>query len=145
MKTAKVQEITKVNEWKWPNGTIFYINMKMDNGELINLWKKKADAFKVGDTINYDSFEENGKTKFKEVKENPFKPKAYNPEATNKGAMIWMAFKLAFEVMYDKKSENYSDTVALAVRIYEDAMDLYNKGEKSESKEEENDDVNLPF
>jgi len=33
--------------------------------------------------------EENGKTKYKEVKENNFRPRQnYNPEATNKGAMV---------------------------------------------------------
>lgn len=144
MKTSTIKEITKVNEWKWPNGTIYYINMKLENGETISLGKKKADAFKPWDTVNYEVVEE--WKKWKEIKENPFKPKAYNPEATNKWAMIWMAFKLAFEVMYDKKADNYNDTYNLAVRIYEDAMELYNKGEKSESKLEdstENDD--LPF
>jgi hypothetical protein len=33
--------------------------------------------------------EENGKTKYKEVKENNFRPRpTYNPETTNKGAMV---------------------------------------------------------
>jgi hypothetical protein len=33
--------------------------------------------------------EENGKTKYKEVKENNFRSRpAYNPESTNKGAMV---------------------------------------------------------
>lgn len=143
MKTAKITEITKVNEWKWPNGTIYYINMKLDNGELINLWKKKADAFKVGDTVNYDSFEENGKTKFKEVKENPFKPRAYNPEQTNRWAMVGMAYKLAFELVY-KKDTDFQNAVALANRIYEEAMATYNSWAVEEPKESaENDE--LPF
>ena len=59
MKQAKVQEITKVNEWKWPNWTIFYIWMKLDNWETISLWKKSKDAFKVWDTVNYEMIEEN--------------------------------------------------------------------------------------
>jgi hypothetical protein len=32
--------------------------------------------------------EENGKTKYKEVKQNNFQPRAYNPEANNKSATI---------------------------------------------------------
>jgi hypothetical protein len=33
--------------------------------------------------------EENGKTKYKEVKENLFRPRQnFNPESTNKGAMV---------------------------------------------------------
>ena len=145
MKTAKITEITKVNEWKWPNGTIFYINMKLDNNEEISLWKKSKDAFKVWDTVNYEMVEENGKTKYKEVKQNNFQPRAYNPEANNKSATIWMAMKIAFEVLYDKT--NYNETIELATRIFEDAMSMYeNYWKKSESKVEdstENDD--LPF
>ena len=45
MKTAKVTEIVKVNEWTWPNGTIYYINMKLDNNETISLGKKKSDVY----------------------------------------------------------------------------------------------------
>lgn len=146
MKTAKVKEITKVNEWKWPNGTIFYINMKLDNNEEISLWKKSKDAFKVWDTVNYEMVEENGKTKYKEVKQSNFQPRAaYNPEANNKSATIWMAMKIAFEVLYDKT--NYNETIELATRIFEDAMSMYeNYGKKSESKvEDNNDEMDLPF
>ena len=140
MKTAKVQEITKVNEWKWPNGTIFYINMKLDNWETISLWKKSKDAFKVGDQVNYEVVEE-GK-KWKEVKENPFKPRAYNSEWNNKGAMIWMAIKTAFELLYDKKEQNFNECIALAHRIYEEWMAMFNETEKPEEKSDEYD---LPF
>ena len=144
MKTAKITEITKVNEWKWPNGTIFYINMKLDNNEEISLWKKSKDAFKVWDTVNYEMVEENGKTKYKEVKENNFRPKpTYNPEATNKGAMVWMAMKLAFEQLYDKT--NYNEVIQLATRIFEDAMSIYESYWKTENKSDENEDQNLPF
>ena len=140
MKTAKVQEITKVNEWKWPNWTIFYINMKLDNWETISLWKKSKDAFKVGDQVNYEVVEE-GK-KWKEVKENPFKPRAYNSEWNNKGAMIWMAIKTAFELLYDKKEQNFNECIALAHRIYEEWMAMFNETEKPEEK---SDEVDLPF
>jgi len=144
MKTAKITEITKVNEWKWPNGIIYYINMKLDNNEEISLWKKSKDAFKVWDTVNYEMVEENGKTKYKEVKENNFRPRpAYNPEATNKGAMVWMAMKLAFEQLYDKT--NYNEVIQLATRIFEDAMSIYESYWKAENKSDENEDQNLPF
>ena len=146
MKTAKITEITKVNEWKWPNGTIYYINMKLDNNEEISLWKKSKDAFKVGDTVNYEMVEENGKTKYKEVKENNFRPRqTYNPEATNKGAMVWMAMKLAFEQLYDKT--NYNEVIQLATRIFEDAMSIYENywKNKSESIEDSTENDSLPF
>ena len=143
MKTAKITEITKVNKWdKWEHWPIYYISMKLDNNETITLWKKKEDAFKVGDTVNYDVVEE--WKKWKEVKENPFKPRAYNSD-NNVWAMIWMAMKIAFEHLYDKT--NYNETFQLATRIFEDSMGLLESyGKKTEWKVEdstENDD--LPF
>lgn len=139
MKTAKVQEIVKTNKWdKSQYWTMYFIYMKMDNGDTINLLKKKEDAFKVWDTISY---EENGEWKWKEVKaENNFK-KSFNPEATNKSATIWMALKIAFEVLYDKKEQNFNECIALAQRIYEEAMAMYN-GTKEEEK---SDEAELPF
>ena len=70
---------------------------------------------------------------------------AYNPEANNKSATIWMAMKIAFEVLYDKT--NYQETIQLATRIFEDAMSMYeNYWKKPESKlEDNNDDTELPF
>lgn len=142
MKTAKVTEITKVNEWSWPNGTIYYINMKLDNNETISLGKKSKDAFKVGDTVNYEMVQENWKTKFKEVKENPYTRKTVSSENSNKGAVIWMALKIAFEVMYDKKTQNFTETVALAQRIVDVAEDMM-KEDTTEEKAEDN--GNLPL
>ena len=139
MKTAKIIEIWKFRKWEWPHGDVFYIPLTLDNWENISLWKKTSDAFKVWDTISYEVVEE-GK-KWKEVKENPFKPRAYNSESNNKGAMIWMAIKTAFELLYDKKEQNFNECIALAQRIYEEAMAMYN-GTKEEEK---SDEVDLPF
>ena len=140
MKTAKITEITKVNEWnKWPYWTLYYIYMKLDNWETINLCKKKADAFKVGDTVSYNTIEE--WKKYEEVKESWLK-KSYNSESNNKGAMIWMAIKTAFELLYDKKEQNFNECIALAHRIYEEWMAMFNETEKPEEK---SDEVDLPF
>lgn len=142
MKTAKVTEITKVNEWSWPNGTIYYINMKLDNNETISLGKKSKDAFKVGDTVNYEMVQENWKTKFKEVKENPYTKRSVSTDSSNKWAVIWMALKIAFEAMYDKKTQNFTETVALAQRIVDVAEDMM-KEDKVEEKSDDN--GSLPF
>ena len=141
MKTAKITEIIKVNEWKWPKGTIYYINMKLDNDDTISLGKKKSDAFKVGDTVTYEVVEE--WKKWREVKENPFPKKSYNSESNNVWAMIGMAMKLAFEHLYDKT--NYTETYNLGVRIFEDSMALWEKYNKGNKSEETNEDSNLPF
>ena len=131
MKTAKVTEITKVNEWKWPNGTIYYINMKLDNNEEISLWKKSKDAFNIWDTVNYELVEENGKTRYKEVKENNFKPRGtYNPEANNRWAMVWMAIKLAFDKAYQWEKD-FESAKELSKKIFDLAMSMYEKSEES--------------
>ena len=59
--------------------------------------------------------------------------------------MVWMAYKLAFELVY-KKDTDFQTAVALANRIYEEAMATYNTGEKSDSKlEETSENDSLPF
>ena len=131
MKTAKIKEIVWINERnKWEHWPIYYITMKMDNEELITLWKKNKEAFKVWDEVSYEVVEEWRKRK--EIKENTFQKKPFSQEAQNRGAMIWMSYKLAFEIYYDKEKENFQETVALANRIFEEAMSTYNsKDEKT--------------
>lgn len=143
MKQAKITEITKVNEWKWPNGIIYYISLKLDNWENISLWKKSKDAFKVGDQISYEVVEE--WKKWKEVKPD-FRPRAaYNPEANNRWAMIGMAIKMAFDKVYQWE-DDFQKAAYLSQRIFELAMDMYNGNESDSNKlneTAENDD--LPF
>ena len=114
MKTAKITEIIWVNEWNWAHWLMYYFNMKMDNWETISLWKKNKDAFKLWDTVNYEDYtDDKWKQRQREVKENNFKPRAYNPEANNRGAMVWLAIKTAFEHSY-KKEDDFQKTIFLA-------------------------------
>ena len=105
MKTSTVKEITKVNEWDWPHGKVFYINMKMENWDTISLGKKTEDAFKVGDSISWEDYSDaKWAIKQREVKENPFRPMAQaNNQANCKSAKIWMAIKVAFDLVYKDK------------------------------------------
>lgn len=137
MKTAKILEIWTPRKWEWPHGDVFYIPLKLDNWENISLGKKSESAFKVWDTVNYEVVEEGKKRK--EVKENPFTKKSFNSES-NKGAMVWLAIKVAFECCYDKKQENFKETFALAQRIYEEWMNML-----GEENKEESDDGSVPF
>ena len=143
MKTAKIKKVT-IESWDSQYGKMYSHKMELDNWETIKINKKKDNSFKAGDSISY---EENWDGKWKEVKEeNNFKAKSNSD--TNIWAMIGMSFKLAFEHLYDKS--NYNETYNLAVRIFEDAMNLFNNygrnnwttDTKPES-ESENDD--LPF
>lgn len=143
MKQAKITEITKVNEWDWPHWKLYYINMKLDNGETISLGKKKPDAFKVWDSVCYEDYTDaKGATKQREVKDEQPIRKSFNSDGNNKGAVVWMALKIAFECYYDKKAENFNETVALAQRIVDVAMEMM--GTTEEPKESAKEDA-LPF
>ena len=65
MKESKILEITKTKERENEHGKLFYITLRLENGEYITLGKKKADAFKVWDTIKYEKTWEN---KWKEIR-----------------------------------------------------------------------------
>ena len=104
MKTSTVKEITKVNEWDWPHWKVFYINMKMENWDTISLGKKTEDAFKVGDSISWEDYSDaSWKIKQREVKENPFRPQANCNTNCSKSAQVWMAIKVAFDLVYKEK------------------------------------------
>lgn len=134
MTTAKITEIWNINEWNWPHGVIYYIPLKLDNGETIRLWKTKKDAFKVGDSVSYEVVEE-GK-KWKEVKENPFIKKQYGDNG--KWAMVGMAIKTAFDLVY-KWDDDFQKAAFLAQRIYDLAAEMTNwTGSKSENQTDAN-------
>jgi len=142
MKKSKILEIWKARKWEWPHGDVFYIPLKLENWENISLGKKSESAFNVWDFVCYEVVEEWKKRK--EVKENPFtaNKQAFNQQQ-NIGAMLWMSIKLAFEQMYDKT--NYWETMTLAKRIFEDAMQIFETYGKNENKSDENEDSELPF
>ena len=107
MTTSKVESILNTREWSWPNWAVFYIQMKLENWETITLGKKSKDAYKEWDEVKYEAYTDaNWKQKWKEVKENPFVSKKSNTD-NSKWAMIWMAIKTAFELVY--KTENDFD------------------------------------
>lgn len=141
MKKAKILEIWKPRKWEWPHGEVFYIPLKLDNWENITLGKKSETAFTVGDVVCYEVVEE-GK-KWKEVKENPFRPKAYNAESNNRGAMVWMSVKLAFDKVYNDEKD-LEKAKKLSREIFNIAMELYNE-DKPESLEETTENDQLPF
>lgn len=69
MKTSKILEIMKINPRDGKNGTIYYITLKLENGETISLGKKKENAFAVGQEISYiETVDANGKKKRSEPK-----------------------------------------------------------------------------
>jgi hypothetical protein len=69
MKTSKILEILGVKERQGGQMTIYYITVKLENGETITLGKRKKDALVVGQSITYTEEETaDGKKKYKEVR-----------------------------------------------------------------------------
>ena len=91
MKTSKILEITKTKLREGANGKLYYITLRLENWEYITLWKKKENAFKVGEEIKYEEVEK-GK-KWKEVKEKSF---SQDP----KSAIVLTAFQVAFSAKH---------------------------------------------
>lgn len=141
MKTAKVLKVT-IDSWDWQYGKMYSHKLELDNWETIKLNKKKDNSFKVWDTVNY---EENGDGKWKEVKEEKaFQPKQFSQELQNRGAMVWMSVKLAFERVY-QTDKDLEKAKKLSKEIFDIAMELYN-WDTSESKiEDSTENDNLPF
>ena len=91
MKTSKILEITKTKVQEWTNGKLYYITLRLENWEYITLWKKREDAFKVGQIVKYEEIEK--WKKWKEVKEKSF---SQDP----KSAIVLTAFQVAFSAQH---------------------------------------------
>lgn len=91
MKTSKILEITKTKLREGANGKLYYITLRLENWEYITLWKKREDAFKVGQIVKYEEIEK--WKKWKEVKEKSF---AQDPKST----IVLTAFQVAFSAKH---------------------------------------------
>lgn len=137
MKESKILEITKTKERENEHGKLFYITLRLENGEYITLGKKKADAFKVGQEIKYEEVEK-GK-KWKEVKENWWNAK------NQKVDIIIAAFQIAFGAT--NLANSYSDRLCLADKLISEMESRINgtntKSQKRKEVEEMNSDQEL--
>lgn len=62
-----IKKIPLVKQWDGPKGTLYFHTLEMEDGKEIQLGKKTENAFKTGQEIEYESYEINGKVKFKEI------------------------------------------------------------------------------
>lgn len=134
--TAKITEIKKeVKEWTWDYWTQYLITMRMDNWDWISLWKKKKDAFKIGDEVKYEVVEP-GK-KWKEVKE-------WGSRSSRQWDQKWYFTSIAFQIAFQSYSweDSYQYCSNLARRLLADMVDAYK--EPSEEKSEEKSESKTP-
>lgn len=137
MKTSKVVEITKTKVREGANGKLYYITLRLENWEYITLWKKKENAFSIGQEIKYEEIEK-GK-KWKEVKENWWNAK------NQKVDIITAAFQIAFGAT--NLANSYSDRLCLADKLISEMESRINgtntKSQKRKEVEEMSSDQEL--
>lgn len=137
MKTWKIIEIQSVNEFTNDYWTTYYFKMKMDNWEVISIWKKRKDAFKLGDTVTYEEYTSSkGKQAWREAKENNFKKWEFKQD--QRGYFTSIAFQIAFQSYSWEDSYKYCSD--LARRIFADMLDNYETKQPEENKETDNTD-----
>lgn len=66
MKTSKVKAIARINEWDGGNGTVFYHDAEMENGDKISIGKKSK--LNEGDSIDYEIIGDLGQHEYTKAK-----------------------------------------------------------------------------
>jgi len=107
MITAKIKAIEGIREWAGPNGTVYYFKLSMDNGDLGEIGKKKADAVKVGDTLTYTVEPTQYGNKFKEVRE------GFGAAAKPKGSLAAFALSYAKDISVAQMEINKDPKVTI--------------------------------
>ena len=83
MKTAKITAVHQCKEFNGQHGLMYYLNLTLDNGDEINIGKKKK--MEVGEEITYElTGGDDGQQRFKKAKsvqkENTFKGGNFQPK-----------------------------------------------------------------
>jgi len=80
MKTGKIKEVHQCKDYTSQHGLMYYMNLTLDNGDEINIGKKKK--MEVGEEVNYElTGTDDGQQRFK-------KAKAVQPMQQGKGGFI---------------------------------------------------------
>jgi len=66
MEKQKVKIIQSVKEWGGQNGTVYYHNLEMENGDKINIGKKKQ--LSIGDELEYEIVDQDGTSEYHKAK-----------------------------------------------------------------------------
>lgn len=83
MTTSKIKTIHGVRPWKATNGTVYYHDLEMENGDRGSIWKKKENAFTVWQELTYELIDNDWKKRIKEFKwgyQKNYPAKNYNAE-----------------------------------------------------------------
>lgn len=128
MKTAKVTEVRGVRPWNGKNGTIFYHDIVLDNGDRGSIGKRSEGSIKVGDVINYTI--DGGRISVLNPNNGPRGSFIGKPAASP--AAMAMSYAKDLVVANLAKSEKPLDMAALADRVINTA-DRFNAWIKANS------------
>ena len=94
MITSKVKEVKSIKDWKSPSGLIKYHMIEMENGDKINIGKKKE--LQVGDEVTYEIIGDLGQHEF--TKANSVQ-KQFKPSYDSKGVEVGHAINNAVNMI----------------------------------------------
>ena len=99
MKTSKVKAVQEVKEWGDGDRKTYYHNLEMDNGDKINIGKKKQQV--IGDELTYEIIGDEGQHEYTKAKTvNPdFKPKGQKSDDYIKGIEVGHAVNNAVNMI----------------------------------------------
>ena len=66
MKTSKIKTIAECKPWTGEKGTVYYHNLAMENGDKINIGKKKE--LSVGEELHYEIIGDIGQHEYTKAK-----------------------------------------------------------------------------
>ena len=120
---SKIKVIQSVKEWAGNNGTVYYHNLEMENGDKINIGKKKQ--LSVGDELSYELTGQDGTSEYPKAK-TP-KDDSYSsggPKKNDdyiKGIEVGHAINNAVNMMCAGVELNIKDCSTNEEKIYESA------------------------
>lgn len=88
MTTAKITSVKSITKWEKDGNVIYFHKLELDNGETIDIGKKQENAFKDGESIDYEIV--NGKAK--EVRQNNFQKGGFKPVFKHNAAGFAMSY-----------------------------------------------------
>lgn len=124
MKTSKIKTVHSAKEYAGKNGVTIYHNLTMENGDEINIGKKKTCV--VGDELTYElTGDDDGQQRFKKAKsvqpENNFKA-GYKSEPKDQGIITYLSCLSSACVRFQQSTASDETILAFALKGFNEAM-----------------------
>ena len=123
MKTSKIKVIKDIKEYNGQHGTVFYHLLEMDNGDKINIGKKKK--LQVGFELNYEIIGDIGQHEYTKAKTvNPeFKKGGFDVKGVQAGHSVNCAI---YAIQAGLEFEDIDPNMKMENKIYKIALIMHN-------------------